>query len=98
MIEGLHHHYWTIGFFQSVEYPFQIAEGMDNALPLGSEYSDCPRLDVGVATVSRNPVDDFKNSDYDVIGVSQFGKILPLFTGEGSQQWKEIGGSRGFKC
>src|SRR5437773_2670854 len=82
MIQGLHHHYWTIGFFQRVRYTVQIAEGMDNALPLGGEYSNGPRLDICVATVSSNPVDDFKNAYHYVIGVSQLDKIPPLFTGE----------------
>jgi hypothetical protein len=87
MVQRLHDCYRTIRIFQGLADRVEMAQGASNAGPLNREPPDCPSLEVQVATISCDPVNDRKDPDHYVVGLSQIAEILPLLRAQGIQEW-----------
>ena len=97
VVQRLHDRHRTIGLLQRVTHLLQMLQSIINARPLCCEDPYRPGLNLAMAAIACNPIDDLKDADNHVIRVSQIDEILALLRRERTQQREQICGAGWFE-
>src|SRR5260370_42639605 len=94
VMESLHDSHGTLRRFQSLADELQARQRVGEAGTPPAEHAHGPGLNVNVATITRNTIDDFENANHNMVRVIELDDIPPLLRCEESKERKQIGSSR----